>query len=64
MLKEITYKNLHNNNLGSNYLNIFKKNFGSEEICNTNIMLFLKRNSILKLIFLFLSIIYFFIKNL
>ena len=63
-LKEITYKNLHNNNLGSNYLNIFTKKFWIRRNMQHKYYAFLKGKQSLKIDFFISSIIYFFIKNL
>lgn len=62
--KGITYKNLHNNNLGSKYLHIFKKKFWIRRNMQHNYYCFLKKKFNFKIDFFVTKIIYFFIKNL
>ena len=63
-IKGITFKNLHNNNLGSSYLNIFKKKFWIRRNMQHHYYSFLKNKLSFNVDFLITKIIYLLIKNL
>jgi len=60
--EKITYKNLHQNNLGTTYLNIFKKKFWSRRYMQHKYYHFINKNKNINLDYLVTTIIYFFIK--
>ena len=60
--EKITYKNLHQNNLGTTYLNIFKKKFWSRRYMQHKYYYFINKNKNINLDYLVTTIIYFFIK--
>ena len=60
--EKITYKNLHQNNLGSTYLSIFKKKFWSRRYMQHKYYHFINKNKNINLDYLVTTIIYFFIK--
>ena len=62
--EKLTYKNLHQNNLGDKYLNLFKKIFWFRRYMQHKYFFFLKKKTIYNFDYIFTSIIYFFLKNL
>ena len=62
--EKITYKNLHQNNLGDNYLNLLKKIFWLRRYMQHKYFFFIKKETIFNFDYVLTSIIYFFLKNL
>tara|TARA_B100000780_G_C20992749_1_gene397049 strand:- start:62 stop:859 length:798 start_codon:yes stop_codon:yes gene_type:complete len=63
-LDNITIKTIHNNNLGSKYLNIFKQKFWERRYMQHKYYSFLKKRSVLNFDLVFTAIFYYFFKNL
>ncbi len=63
-LEGITYKRLHNKNLGSSYMNIFKRKFWERRYMQFNYSKYLGTNKKISLDFIFTNLIYFILRYL